>query len=87
MTGDWKTERNKSQTDTESHWQASCGDQLSLKKLGAGGVNTNALTSEISGRFKRGGHSSMGLTFAAYLYTHEHTHTCARVHVHTHIYT
>lgn len=54
------------QTLRVSHWQANCRDQLSLKKLGASAVNTNALTSDISGRFKRGGNSSMGLTFAAY---------------------
>lgn len=86
MIGDWKTERNKSQTDTQSYWQANCRDQLSLKKLGAGGVNTNVLTSDISGRFKRGGNSSMGLTFVAYLYTHGHTHMCTCVCAHTHIH-
>lgn len=67
MIWDWKTERNKSQTDTESQsLQANCRDQLSLKKLGASAINTNALTSGTSGRFKRGGNCSMGLTFAAY---------------------
>lgn len=87
MIGSWKTERSKSQIDTESHWQVNCRYQLSLKKLGANGVNTKAVTSEISGRFERG-NSSMGLTFAAYLYTHthEHTHTgtcvCAQIHIH-----
>lgn len=84
----WKTERSKSQIDTESHWQVNCRYQLSLKKLGANGVNTKAVTSEISGRFERG-NSSMDLTFAAYLYTHTHTntHTRARVYVHRYIYT
>lgn len=84
-------QRNKSQIDTESHWQVNCRHQLSLKKLGVDGVNTKAVTNDISARFERGGNSSMGLTFAAYLYTHTYTHeytrTCARVYVHRHIYT
>lgn len=81
-------DRNKSQRDTESHWQVNCRYQLSLKKLAVDGVNTKAVTSGISGRFERGDNSSMGLTFAAYLYTHTNTHThvhvcvCAQTHTH-----
>lgn len=50
------------------------------------GVNTKAVTSDISGRFKRGDNSSMGLTCAAYLHTHVHTnvHVCMCTHTYTH---
>lgn len=37
MIGNRKTEKN-SQIDTESHWQANCKGQLSLKKLGLVGL-------------------------------------------------
>lgn len=79
----------KSQIDTEGHWQANCRDQLSLKKLGAGGVNTNAVTSDISGRFKR---RQLFYGFdlrSIFIHTREHTHTHTHVHVCmcTHTYT
>lgn len=86
MTGNWKTESSQSQIDTESHWQANCRDQLSLKKLGAGGVNTNAVTSDISGRFKRR-RLFYGFDLRSiFIHTRE-THTRERVYVHTHTYT
>lgn len=88
MTGNWKTERSKSQIDTESHWQANCRDQLSLTKLGAGGVNTNAVTSDISGRFETG-QLFYGFDLRSiFIHTREHTHThmCTCVCAHTHIH-